>query len=70
MYRWDSMTPDNWKIVKDCFACGCRAMDRKDWDYAVEMFTRCVMLAPSDAMFQACLRGCQQKKDNGNANRD
>jgi tetratricopeptide (TPR) repeat protein len=60
------MAPDKNKIAKDCFARGSAAMAQQNWDYAIEMFGQCAMLVPDNVVFRQSLRGCEEKKYNGN----
>lgn len=61
------MAPDKNKIAADCLKRGTEAMQREQWDYAVEMFTQSVKLVPDNVLFRQSLRGATRRmyKDNG-----
>lgn len=60
------MAPDKNKIAADCFKRGSEAMAQQNWDYAVSMFGQAVNLVPDNVLFRQSLRGCEEKKYNGN----
>lgn len=48
------------KIAADCFRKGNDAMEKKNFDYAVEMYSSCVQLVPDNLIFRQTLRGCER----------
>jgi tetratricopeptide (TPR) repeat protein len=48
------------KIAADCFRKGNDAMEKKNFDYAVEMHSSAVQLVPDNLMFRQTLRGCER----------
>ena len=48
------------KIAADCFRKGNDAMEKKNFDYAVEMYSSSVQLVPDNLMFRQTLRGCER----------
>jgi tetratricopeptide (TPR) repeat protein len=48
------------KIAADCFRKGNDAMEKKNFDYAVEMYRSSVQLVPDNLMFRQTLRGCER----------
>lgn len=65
------MPPDKKKIAIDCFRKGTEAMEKVNWDYAIDMFGQCVALVPENALYRKTLRGCESRKyrDNGSGAR-
>jgi len=61
------MATDKNKIAADCWRKGTEAMTRENWDYAIDMFSKSVILVPDNLMYRQTLRGCERKKykDNG-----
>jgi tetratricopeptide (TPR) repeat protein len=54
------------KLCADCWRKGTEAMQKQNWDYAIQMFATCVNLKPDKNVYRSTLRGCQQKKYNDN----
>src|SRR4051794_2742517 len=52
--------------ANDCYRKGVEAMNKKNWDLAVEMFGMCVKLVPDNMGYRQHLRGSEQKKYNDN----
>ena len=61
------MATDKNKIAADCWRKGTEAMTRENWDYAIDMFGKSVILVPDNLMYRQTLRGCERKKykENG-----
>ncbi len=55
------------KLCADCWKRGTEAMQKQNWDYAIEMFGTCVNLKPGNVVYRQSLRGCERSKykDNG-----
>jgi tetratricopeptide (TPR) repeat protein len=49
------------KIAADCFRKGNDAMEKQNFDYAVEMHSSAVQLVPDNLMFRQTLRGCERR---------
>jgi Predicted N-acetylglucosaminyl transferase len=51
----------------ECYRRGNDAMQKKNWDLAVEMFSNCVKFGPGNLLYRQLLRNCTKKKydDNG-----
>ena len=60
------MAPDKKKIAADCWRKGTEAMAKENWDYAIDMFTKSVVLVPDNLTYRQTLRGCQRRKYNDN----
>jgi tetratricopeptide (TPR) repeat protein len=61
------MSPDNKKrIAADCWKKGNEAMQKQNFDYAVDMHGKAVLLAPENIAFRQTLRGCERKLYNEN----
>ncbi|MBM82748.1 MAG: hypothetical protein CMJ78_19475 [Planctomycetaceae bacterium] len=60
------MAPDKKKIAGDCWRKGSEAMSKENWDYAVDMFARAVMLVPDNLVYRQTLRGVETRKYNNN----
>lgn len=60
------MSDDMNKMIAECFRRGNEAMQKQNWDYAIQMFSQCVRLAPSNLLFRQTLRGCEGKKYGDN----
>jgi tetratricopeptide (TPR) repeat protein len=54
------------KLCADCWRRGTEAMQKQNWDYAIEMFTTCVNIKPENLVYRQTLRGCEQKKYDNN----
>jgi len=61
------MDSEKKKIAADCWKKGSEAMSKENWDYAIEMFGKSVMLVPDNLLYRQTLRGVERKKygDNG-----
>ncbi|WP_139228704.1 tetratricopeptide repeat protein [Planctomicrobium piriforme] len=55
------------KWAGDCYRRGNDAMQKQNWDLALEMFSTCVKLVPDNLVYRQYLRQCAKKKygDNG-----
>ena len=60
------MSGDKRKLAADCWRRGNEAMQKENWDYAVQMFHQCVRFEPGNLLFRQTLRGCEEKKYGGN----
>ena len=60
------MAPDKKKIAADCWRKGTEAMAKENWDYAIDMFTKSVVLVPDNLTYRQTLRGCERRKYNDN----
>lgn len=60
------MAVDNKKMAADCFRRGTEAMQKENWDYAIQMYLQCVRMVPDNLLFRQTLRGCEKKKYGGN----
>lgn len=60
------MAVDNKKMAADCFRRGTEAMQKENWDYAIQMYIQAVRLVPDNLLFRQTLRGCEKKKYGGN----
>lgn len=60
-----SMSPKD-KLCADCWRKGTEAMQKQNWDYAIQMFGTCVNLKPENRVYRQTLRGCTQKKYENN----
>lgn len=54
------------KLCADCWRRGNEAMQKQNWDYAIEMFGTCVNIKPENLVYRQTLRGVTQKKYNDN----
>jgi tetratricopeptide (TPR) repeat protein len=57
---------DKNRWASDCYRKGTEAMNKQNWDLAVEMFGMCVKLVPDNMGFRQHLRGVTKKKYNDN----
>lgn len=57
---------DNKRWGADWYRKGVEAMEKKNWDLAIEMFGMCVKFIPDNLMYRQLLRNCEQKKYNDN----
>ena len=60
------MAVDNKKMAADCFRRGTEAMQKENWDYAIQMFLQCVRMVPDNLLLRQTLRGCEKKKYGNN----
>jgi len=60
------MAGDENKWAADCYRRGVDAMNKKNWDLAVEMFATCVKLVPGNLVYRQLLRQNTKKKYNDN----
>lgn len=60
------MAGDNKKMAADCFRRGTEAMQKDNWDYAIQMFLQCVRMVPDNLLFRQTLRGTEKKKYGNN----
>jgi tetratricopeptide (TPR) repeat protein len=54
------------KLCADCWRRGTEAMQKQNWDYAIEMFGTCVNIKPENKVYRQTLRGCLQRKYDNN----
>ena len=54
------------KHASDCFKKATEAMSKQNWDYAVEMFSMAIKMAPDNVMYRQSLRGVERKKYKDN----
>jgi tetratricopeptide (TPR) repeat protein len=54
------------KIAADCFMKGSQAMQKQNFDYAIEMYGKAVQLAPDNRAFRQALRGTEYRKYDNN----
>lgn len=54
------------KLCADCWRRGTEAMQKQNWDYALEMFGTCVSLKPENLVYRQTLRGCTYRKYDNN----
>ncbi len=61
------MDADKKKIAADCWKKGSEAMSKENWDYAIEMCGKAVLLVPDNLLYRQTLRGVERRKysDNG-----
>ena len=57
---------DKNRWASDCYRKGTEAMNKQNWDLAIEMFGMCVKLVPDNMGFRQHLRGVTKKKYNDN----
>lgn len=57
---------DKKKMAADCYRRGVEAVEKSNWDLAVEMFGMAVKFVPENLMYRQLLRGNQRKKYNDN----
>jgi len=60
------MAVDNKKMAADCFRRGTEAMQKENWDYAIQMYLQCARLVPDNLLFRQTLRGTEKKKYDNN----
>ncbi len=60
------MPPDNNRIAAECFKKGTEALNKANWDYAIDMFTKAVRLVPDNLLYRQTLRGAEYRKYNNN----
>lgn len=65
------MSVDKNKIAADCWRKANEAMSREQFDYAVDMLSRAMLIAPDNLLYRQTLRGAQRKLygDNGSGAR-
>ena len=54
------------KIISQCWRTGSDALNKQSWDYAIEMYSKCVELDPENLTYRQVLRGAEYKKYNNN----
>jgi tetratricopeptide (TPR) repeat protein len=61
------MDADKKKIAADCWKKGSEAMSKENWDYAIEMCGKAVLLVPDNLLYRQTLRGVERRKygENG-----
>ena len=61
------MTVDRNKIAQGCWKTANEALSREQFDYAVEMLFKAMVMVPDNLMFRQALRGAERKMhgDNG-----
>ncbi|MBX3072262.1 MAG: hypothetical protein KF883_17305, partial [Thermomicrobiales bacterium] len=53
------------KLAADCYRKGTEALEKKNWDYALQMFLTCVSMAMDNLMYRQLTRNtAYQKYDN------
>ncbi|WP_437194514.1 tetratricopeptide repeat protein [Planctomicrobium sp. SH527] len=57
---------DENKWAGECYRRGNDAMQKQNWDLAVEMFSSCVKLVPGNLLYRQFLRNSTKKKYNDN----
>jgi tetratricopeptide (TPR) repeat protein len=57
---------DKNKWASDCYRKGVEAMEKQNWDLAVEMFGMCAKFVPDNLMYRQLLRNSEYKKYNDN----
>jgi len=60
------MSQDRSKIAADCWRRGTEVAVKEQWEYAIEMLSKSVMLAPENLIYRQTLRGLEYKKYHGN----
>jgi len=60
------MAPDTKKHAANCWTKGNEALERENWDYAIEQYTTAVKFDPETSVYRASLRGSQCRKYNNN----
>ncbi len=62
---------DRVRIANECFRKGTEAMNKGNWDYAIDMFGKASSMAPDNLMFRQTRHGVIRKKydDNGSGRR-
>ena len=58
---------DRKRIAAECFRKGTEAMNKENWDYAIDMFSKSMLMEADNLMFRQTRHGCIRKKykDNG-----
>jgi tetratricopeptide (TPR) repeat protein len=54
------------KIAADCWAKGNQALEKRNFDYAIEMYGKAVELVPDNLLFRQTLRSTEYKKYENN----
>ncbi len=54
------------KIAAMCWRKGTDAMQKENWDYAIEMFGQCAKVKPDNLAYRQVLRNCEFKKYRDN----
>jgi tetratricopeptide (TPR) repeat protein len=49
------------KIAADCFLKGNQALEKQNFDYAIEMYSKAVRIVPDNLLFRKTLRGAQYR---------
>ena len=57
---------DHNKIAADCWRRGNEAVQKENWDYAIQMYFTAVKLRPDNLTYRQSLRFAEYKKYNGN----
>jgi tetratricopeptide (TPR) repeat protein len=60
------MSADKKKLAAECFRRMTEAMNKQNWDYAIQMGLQCVKLDPENLLYRQTLRGVETKKYNNN----
>ena len=53
-------------ITQECFKKGNEALQKQNWDFAIEMFATCMRFDPEAVLYRQTLRGCEREKYNNN----
>jgi len=53
-------------IAADCWKKSSEAMTKENWDYAIEMSLKAVILVPDNLLYRQTLRGVERRKYNDN----
>ncbi len=54
------------KAASDCYRKGNEALEKGNWDYALDMFCTCASLVPDNVMYRQLARGTAYKKYDNN----
>lgn len=60
------MSQDRSKIAADCWKRSTEVALKEQWDYAIELVSKSVLIAPENLIYRQTLRGYEYKKYNGN----
>ncbi len=56
----------NRRIAIDCYKKGNEALSKQNFDYAIDMYSKCVLLQPDNLLYRQVLRGAEYKKYRDN----
>lgn len=60
------MSVDKKNLAAQCWKVGSEAMLKQNWDYAIDMFTKCVQFVPDNLVYRQTLRGVERRKYKDN----